>query len=70
MLLCVMNIQLFKELCEATGAPGFEYGIRDLIIKTMTPLADSVTVDNIGNVIAVIKGKSSDKKIMCAAHMD
>jgi len=70
MLLCVMNIQLFKELCEATGAPGFEYGIRDLIIKTMTPLADSVTVDNIGNVIVVIKGKSSDKKIMCAAHMD
>ena len=70
MLLLVMNIQLFKELCEATGAPGFEYGIRDLIIKTVTPLADSVTVDNIGNVIAVIKGKSSDKKIMCAAHMD
>lgn len=66
----VMNIQLFKDLCEATGAPGFEYGIRDLIIKTMTPLADSISVDNIGNVIAVIKGKSSDKKIMCAAHMD
>ena len=70
MLLRVMNIQLFKELCEATGAPAFEYGIRDLIIKTITPLVDSVTIDNIGNVIAVLKGKSSDKKIMCAAHMD
>ena len=68
--LCAMNIKLFKELCEATGASGFEYGIRDLIIKEMTPLADSITVDNIGNVTALIKGKSSDKKIMCAAHMD
>ncbi len=65
-----MNITLFKELCEATGASGFEYGIRDLIIKEMTPLADSVEVDHIGNVVALVKGKSADKKIMCAAHMD
>ena len=65
-----MNIQLFKELCEATGAPGFEYGIRDLIIKLMTPLADEISVDNIGNVVALVKGKSSEKSIMCAAHMD
>lgn len=65
-----MNIKLFKELCEATGASGFEYGIRELIIREMTPLADSITVDNIGNVTALIKGTSSEKKIMCAAHMD
>ncbi len=65
-----MNIKLFKELCEAVGAPGFEYEIRELIIQEMTPLADSIEVDNIGNVIATIKGKSSEKSIMCAAHMD
>lgn len=65
-----MNTQLFKQLCEATGASGFEYGIRDLIIEVMTPLADEITVDNIGNVTALIKGKSSAKSIMCAAHMD
>lgn len=65
-----MNVQLFKELCEATGASGFEYGIRELIIREMTPMADSVTVDNIGNVVCLIKGKSADRKIMCAAHMD
>lgn len=65
-----MNIQLFKELCEASGAPGFEYGIRELILSEMTPLSDSVEVDNIGNVTCLIRGKSSDKKIMCAAHMD
>ncbi|MBR5522895.1 MAG: M42 family metallopeptidase [Akkermansia sp.] len=65
-----MNTQLFKELCEAPGASGFEYGIRDLIIDVMTPLADEISVDNIGNVTALIKGKSSEKTIMCAAHMD
>ena len=65
-----MNIQLFKDLCEATGAPGFEYGIRELVIKEMTPLADEIKVDNVGNVVALIKGKSSEKSIMCAAHMD
>lgn len=65
-----MNTQLFKQLCEATGASGFEYGIRDLIIEVMTPLADEITVDHIGNVTAIIKGKSSAKTIMCAAHMD
>ena len=65
-----MNTQLFKQLCEATGASGFEYGIRDLIIDVMTPLADEISVDNIGNVTALIKGKSSAKSIMCAAHMD
>ena len=65
-----MNTQLFKQLCEATGASGFEYGIRDLIIDVMTPLADEISVDNIGNVTALIKGKSSEKSIMCAAHMD
>lgn len=65
-----MNIKLFKELCETAGAPGFEYPIRELILREMEPLADEISVDNIGNVTALIKGRSSDKTIMCAAHMD
>lgn len=65
-----MNVQLFKELCEVSGVSGFEYGIREVVIREMTPLADSIEVDNMGNVIALIKGKSSEKKIMCAAHLD
>ena len=65
-----MNVKLFKELCEAYGAPGFEYGIRALVLREMTPMADSIEVDNMGNVIALIRGKNSEKSIMCAAHMD
>ena len=65
-----MNISLFKELCEAFGAPGFEYGIRDILLREMTPLADEISIDNMGNVIALVKGESNAKTIMCAAHMD
>ena len=49
-----MNIPLFKKLCEATGAPAFEYEIRQIIIDEMAPLADDVWVDNVGAVIALI----------------
>ncbi|MDO5450426.1 MAG: M42 family metallopeptidase [Akkermansia sp.] len=65
-----MNTPLFKKLCEASGAPAFEYGIRDVIMEEMEPLADEIMVDNIGNVIALVKGKSDADCIMCAAHMD
>ena len=37
--------------------------------EKITPYADKITVDTIGNLIALKKG-SSDKKIMLAAHMD
>ncbi|HCX75814.1 MAG TPA: endoglucanase, partial [Algoriphagus sp.] len=38
----------------------------------VTPLADEVKVDNLGNVIAVKKGKKNPdgKRVMVAAHMD
>ncbi len=65
-----MNVTLFKTLCEASGAPGFEGPIREVIREIIEPLADSLTIDHMGNLIAVIKGKSSEKSIMCAAHMD
>ena len=65
-----MNTPLFKQLCEASGAPGFEYEIRDLIMREMKPLVDELHVDNIGNIICLIHGKSHAKKALCAAHMD
>ena len=64
------NIKLLKEICEVAGAPGFEQRIRKMVIKEVTPLVDNVSVDNMGNVTALVKGKDSSKKIMIAAHMD
>lgn len=65
-----MNTSLFKQLCEASGASGFEYEIREVIMSQMKPLADEIRVDNIGNIICTIHGKSHAKKALCAAHMD
>ena len=64
-----INIKLLKEICEVAGAPGFEQPIRELVLKELKKIVDDVTVDNMGNVIALKKGKE-DKRVMIAAHMD
>ncbi len=64
-----LNIHLLKEICEIAGAPGHEGRVRELVLREITPLVDSISVDNMGNVTAVKKG-ASNKKVMVAAHMD
>jgi putative aminopeptidase FrvX len=65
-----IDIPLLSRICEVPGAPGFEIKIRELILKELKGLVDSVRVDNMGNVVALKKGRSSKKKTMAAAHMD
>lgn len=65
-----INVPLLARICEAPGAPGYEKEIRNVVLAELKGLADDVRVDNMGNVIALKKGKSSDKKTMAAAHMD
>ena len=57
------------EICEVAGAPGYEKRIRDIVLREVTPLVDEVSVDNLGNVTAIKKGKER-KKVMIGAHMD
>jgi tetrahedral aminopeptidase len=67
-----INVPLLKQICEMSGAPGYEKRIRDLIIHLVTPLVDEIKTDNLGNVIAVKKSKKNPgaKKVMVASHMD
>jgi len=67
-----INVKLLKEICEVAGAPGFESRIRKIVLREVAPLVDDVSVDNLGNVIALKKGakNSGNKKAMVAAHMD
>ncbi|MFT5169242.1 MAG: putative aminopeptidase FrvX [Saprospiraceae bacterium] len=65
----MIDFPLLKQICEMPGAPGFEQRIRELVLSIVTPLVDEVSVDPMGNVIAVKKGKES-KRVMVAAHMD
>ena len=64
-----INVELLKKICEIAGAPGYEQRVRQLVIEEVTPLVDKVSVDGMGNVTALKKGKGS-KKVMIGAHMD
>ena len=65
----MINVALLKKICETPGASGFEQRIRELVIKEVSPLVDEVSIDPMGNVIAIKKGKKR-KRVMIAAHMD
>jgi tetrahedral aminopeptidase len=64
-----LNLPLLREICETAGAPGFEHRIREIVLREVKSLADSVSVDKMGNVTAIKKGRDR-KKVMIAAHMD
>lgn len=62
------TINLLRDLTEAAGPPGFEEPVRKIMVEQMRPLADTITYDGLGSVIAS-QGKSGPR-IMIAAHMD
>jgi putative aminopeptidase FrvX len=64
-----INIPLLTEICETPGAPGYESRIRELVLREVTPYVDEVRTDNMGNIVAIKKGRS-DKKVMVPAHID
>jgi tetrahedral aminopeptidase len=71
--------ELIKNLVETTAPTGYEGPVRELILKTIEPLADEIRVDALGNLIASkaptqpgeIDSKSDGLlRIMLSAHMD
>jgi len=65
----MINKTLLAEICEESGAPGYEQKVRTLVLREVKSLVDEVKIDNMGNVVAIKKGRKS-KKVMIAAHMD
>lgn len=64
-----MNLSLLAELCKTPGAPGFEERVRRVVLRELEGLCDEITVDKMGNVYAIRKGRS-DRAVMIGAHMD
>jgi endoglucanase len=60
--------ELLKKLTQSFGVSGNEEEIREVIINEIKDNVDQISVDALGNLIAVKKGMG--KKIMLAAHMD
>lgn len=62
--------KLLEKLCSLDGTSGDEYKVRDFIISQIDGFCDWKT-DNLGNIIAFKKGKTTPpKKLMIDAHMD
>jgi len=62
---------LIKKLVEAYGPSGNEAQVRDLVRAEIGNLPDVVSVDALGNLIAVVKTKSkSGRRVMLSAHLD
>ena len=59
---------LLRELSEAAGPSGFEEPVRAVVTREMKPLADRLTYDGLGSVIA--HQGASGPRVMLDAHMD
>lgn len=60
-----------RELTEINSVSGNEAAVRRKLRDMISPYADSITVDTMGNMIAYKKGTSpSGKKVILSAHMD
>jgi len=60
--------RLLAELADAPGPPGFEEDVRRIVVREVRPLADRISYDGLGSVIA--QHGSAGPKIMLDAHMD
>jgi putative aminopeptidase len=59
-----------KELAALPGGPGREQLVVKRIVELIEPFADSVEVDHMGNIYAVLEGQNPGPTIMVSAHSD
>ncbi len=65
------QIQLLKRLSEAVAVSGDEGEVRKIVLAEIKDHADEITLDAMGNVLAIRKAKTENPlRVMIAAHMD
>lgn len=63
-------MELLKKLCNASGAPGDESEIRQVLTDFYSQMDIAPTTDHVGNIFFVKEGKPGKPIIMLDAHMD
>ncbi|MDZ7702744.1 MAG: M42 family metallopeptidase [Halobacteriales archaeon] len=63
------DFELLRELTEASGVPGYEDRVREIVRRELSETADRVETDAMGNVVGTVDGES-DYAVVVAAHMD
>ena len=67
----ILTLELLRRLSETPGGPGDEAAVRDIIARAVHPRVDELSIDNMGNLIAIKRGSgASSRQIVLAAHMD
>jgi putative aminopeptidase FrvX len=62
---------LLETLCAIHAVSGREDAMTAFVRDTIRPLVDEVSVDNLGNVVGILKGSQyPDCRLMLQAHMD
>lgn len=64
----IVVLEILTKLSDAHGVSGHEQSIVEIIRGEISPYVDELSVDPMGNLIAVKRG--GDFKVMIAAHMD
>lgn len=66
-----LDWDLLKSLCAIHAVSGREDLMTALVRDHIRPLVDQVSVDNLGNVVGILKGANfPDYRLMLQAHMD
>ncbi len=64
------QLELWKRLTEAPGAPGFEGEVRKIMHEYITNYTDEIVTDNLGSIFGVKRGNENGPRVMVAGHMD
>lgn len=67
--------ETLAQLLTAHGGPGYETPVRQVIEQAMREYTDEITVDTLGNLIALKRGEDDGRatrrpKVLLSAHMD
>ena len=63
------DFDLLRELTEASGVPGYEDRVRDVVRRELEAATDEVSADAMGNLVGTVEGDSG-YSVAVAAHMD
>lgn len=63
------KLERYRELTEAPGVPGYEYRVRAIMERNLTPLGE-LLADNLGSVVAHRVGAAGGPRILVLGHLD
>ena len=64
-----LDLALLEHLCASPGVSGREDAVRELVRTELEGLVDEISIDPMGNLVAVRRGDGGPR-VMVAAHMD